>query len=70
MRYSMNYTGFPRSCNNTVQTDLHMRKITSGKFDSFQAKHYCKHVTYFKKMPTLGTVTLLFLEAKDLANAC
>ena len=41
----------------TVQTDLCIRKITSGKFDSFQAKHYCKHVTY-KKMPTLGTVTL------------
>ena len=31
------YTGFPRSCNNTVQTDLRTRKITSGKFDSSQA---------------------------------
>ena len=31
------YTGFPRSCNNTVQTDLRTRKIISGKFDSSQA---------------------------------
>ena len=31
------YTGFPRSCNNTVQTDLRTRKVASGKFDSSQA---------------------------------
>ena len=31
------YTGFPRFCNNTVQTDLRTRKFASGKFDSSQA---------------------------------
>ena len=30
------YTGFPRSCNNTVQANLRTRKIANGKFDSPQ----------------------------------
>ena len=30
------YTGFPCSCNNTVQTNLRTRKITKVKFDSPQ----------------------------------
>ena len=30
------YTDFPRSCNNTVQAKLRMRKIASRKFDSPQ----------------------------------
>ena len=36
MTYCHVYTGFPRSCNNTVQANLRTRKIVNGKFGSPQ----------------------------------
>ena len=33
VRQCEGYTGFPHSCNNTVQASLRTRKIANGKFD-------------------------------------